>query len=390
MKSFFKLSVAAVLFGAMGFMAAVPASAGEVAKGDNGTLNIGVYVFSRMGMFTPGGSVGESKDGPSALTAYGEGIVNTAATNKDGDLTGIVEMRVRSAGGAQGQETGTPTNVYFTGAELAWRPVENLRIDVGLLPGRDWQERVTQSDQYTGFRPVAQGNDYLWFPEAKRGADITYTIPGDMKIDVGLWLPTDSPNWNSGQPRDDATMWANGGVDNPNTPQDDSGGLAVVTSAYVPHVQITAADWMFSALYGSETLEGSGDGWATTDKSTNSGGAIVFRYNYMENSFAKVGYVMTAFDKFNAYNQAAEETHTTIAAAAQQGIGGPYSVYLEYSTTTDEQGQKGNERQWTVVGFKKNVAGGRVQVFYESDDVKTDAADPDASTFIGVGGALFY
>jgi hypothetical protein len=383
MKSFLKHSIAAVLFGAMGIMAA-SVYAMPVAKSEDGaTLSIGGAVFSRFGQYSPGGGYG-SPDAPAAMTAYGEGIVNVNATNAGGDLSAIIELRVRTGGGQVGANAG---NHYITGAQTQWRPIENLQIDVGLIPYRPWEERITQWNNYTGFRPVPQGNDYLWFPENKRGADITYAIPGDMRIEAGVWLPVDAPNYNSDGAANQASMWSGGAGTNTS----DAAEVPIVTMAYVPHLQITGSNWMFSALYGSETLEASGDGWANSEESVNTGFAVVGRYNYMEGSFAKLGVVSAAHDKFNAYGAPADETHMTMAVAVEQLIGAPYSVYVEYASTENANGVKDSNNTWMAIGFKKSLSsGGRVQVIYESNDSESAAGDPDADTFIGVGFAQPY
>ena len=80
-----------------------------------------------------------------------------------------------------------------------------------------------------------------------------------------------------------------------------------------------------------------------------------------------------------------------MAVAVQQGIGGPYAVYLEYMSTTDENGIKDQDRTWMRVGVKKSFVGGsRVHLDYESNDVKYGGADPDADTFIAVSFVQAY
>ena len=376
MRTFFKLAIAALAM-AVGVLGAVNSVvAAEVAKGDNGTLSIGGVVFSRFGMLTPGGAYGQSPDSPAALTAYGEGILDVTGTNKDGDLSAVIELRVRTGGGQLG-----PPNAgshYITGAETVWRPIQNLRVDVGLIPSRNWEERPTQWDNYTGFRPIPQGDDYDWFPENKRAADITYEMPGDMKIEFGVWLPVDPPTWNSDGPNNTSAEWFGDGNAGTGTP--------VVTSSIVPHLLITGSNFMFSALFGTENLERTGDNWKNSEKSANTGFVVVGRFNYMEQSFVKAGVVSTTDDKFNAFGAPADQTAMTISASVQQSVGVPYSVYLEFMTAKNESGIKDNERQWMAIGFKKSFAGGgRVQVFYESNDAKSAAANPDPDTFIGIG-----
>jgi hypothetical protein len=382
MRIFVKLSIAAIAFGAMLFWAAGPLAAAEVAKSDTGTLNIGGFVNGRFGMLTPGGSIGAA-DAPATFQGHGEGAVQVNAATADGELEGHIDMRIRGAGGQIGGAN--PGDVYFPGAWGTWHPIENLRIDAGLIGYREWEERTTHWENYVGFRPIPVGDEYQWFPEDKRALDITYAIPGDMRIEVGIWIPTDAPTYNSDAGNSGATTYGTGAFDPaaPTTP--------MTKSAYVPHLVLRAADWMFSALYGSETLAVSDNAWVDEEESSNTGMVLVARYNYCPTCFAKVGMTSTTFDKFNAYGQIAEETHTAIAAAVQQGFGGPYAAYIEYMGVTDENGVKDQERTWMRVGVKKMLAGGsRIHLDYESNDAKNAAADPDADTYIAVSFVQAY
>jgi hypothetical protein len=383
MRIFVKLSIAAIALGATLFWAAGPLAAAEVAKGDNGTLSVGGFVNGRFGLLTPKGSMtAGDEDAPASFQGHGEGAIMITAKTADGEVEGHIDNRIR---GQSGQLGGASANGgYLTGAWGTWVPMENLRINAGLIGYLEFEERTTHWENYVGFRPIPVGDEYQWFPENKRALDVTYAIPGDMRIEVGLWIPTDPATYNRDGGNTQAKTYGGSGYDPaaPSTP--------MVKSAYVPHVLVRAADWMVSALYGSETLAvsdptGGGGGWNDSEESANTGMVIVARYNYCPTCFAKAGITTTTYDKFNIDGALAEETHTAMAVAVQQGIGGPYAVYLEYMSTTDENGIKDQDRTWMRVGVKKSFVGGsRVHLDYESNDAKYGGFDPDPDTFIAV------
>jgi hypothetical protein len=170
MKSFFKFSIAAVLFGAMIWSGS--AFAAPVTADSSGTLNVGGIIWANTGYYQPF-EVGEEAPTPGFEVAH-ESRLNVSWQYET--VTAHWEYWMR-----RWQDN---TNGDVILGWVSWMASPNLQIDMGMAQDPSWSERAVDWETHLGVDSVGAPGAYSHlFPEGSPGTDISY-LAGAIKAGV--------------------------------------------------------------------------------------------------------------------------------------------------------------------------------------------------------------
>lgn len=337
MKSFFKLSIAAVLFGAMMFSAS--AFAAEVAKTDNGTLDVNGTVFASTGYFQPAEIGGEAP--PAGLETNSRGHVNFAW--KYEGLTANAQLWFFDRSAAAGGRAFAPM------AWVSWN-AGPVTIDVGSVQDPSWSELAVDWETHMGADSIGQSKGaFYMFPEGTRGTDITFNAGA---IKAGVFL-SDKGLIEGGE-----TDYAAGNQAN----------------TYIAHLEFSQDALWVNFNFGSEAGESAGsvdvdtdgDGetdstaadWGNSESGSNTAMKLAARYS-MGFGKIKVQYISADGDAF-------EEAATDISLGVHINVGAAYA-FVEYESF--DVGGDADPVNYTRVGYRMPVvANASMQFEYEMSD----------------------
>jgi hypothetical protein len=354
MKSFFKLSIAAVAVAAL-VLSAGFASAAEVAKNDNGTLRLDGFGAATFGMvqgFEEGG------EAPPSTFASATDVRLTATWGSD-KVTAQWSKWIRDVDGARG-------NITQDMAQLTWMPIPELRIDMGNLIGVPWKERAIMWDNYYTVSSVHQNYTYAGVIEDVNGLDVGFNI-GSIEVGAGVFsqgLVTGTPNRTGiGLDTDD-----DGAIDA-------SGGS--VANTIVGHIVWKAEGMYLNAAYYTESAESppgtTGTTWADSAGSvSNQLISVTFRINLG----VKIG---VTYNMIDGDNYDAVDPWTSISPSVRMPLGEGETeagVEAELATNggTDDAGAQADSSYIRVFYQMTITPASAWQVEYEMADNGTSTA----------------
>lgn len=343
MKSFLKLSIAAVVFGAMTFAAGF-ASAAEVAKNDNGTLDISGMGSASFGMFQ------------GYEDAAGEAPPSTFATATDVRLNvtyGNDTMKakwskwVRDVDGGRG-------NITQDMAQVTWKPSAQLRIDMGNIIYLPWGDRAILWENYYTVSSVHQSGTYAGYPEDVNGLDIGFDVGSGIEVGAGVF----------------SQGLVGGFANRTDTASIDGDGDGVkdtftVASTIVPHL-IWSQDTMSLRLaYYMESAEG-GPNWGESDTVSNTLISATFKINVGVN-------IGLTFNSSDGDNWEDVDPPTTIAFSVRMPLGeNNTEAGIEGESVAnggvDDKGEQADTTYFRVFYQMGVAVGSTVQVEYEMAD----------------------
>jgi hypothetical protein len=379
MKSFFKLSIAAVAFSAL-VCAGAPAFAMTVGEGENGNrVDVGGFFGVRFGMLTPyEGASGEKAPTQLATASESHLVVGFGNDTAYGQVANYHREDPGSYGWAD----------YWL-HQVTWKPMAGLRVDAGAaLIYFPWSDRAIQWENFQAFRPIpnaAVAAAFRGFMEGNPGIDLTYSVADGVDVGVAVFTAPIIGPWGLGRfvrPDQSGTDAAANGC-----PAENNGSCVgdPVGSTYAIHFVFAQDTLKVNGAYFLENAEDSDDGWVNSDDASNSSLFVTAKYGYdSAGSFVKLTYGMAEFD-----SKIAEETESVIALGADHTLGDG-GVYLEYSMLSNQNGTK-DAASWAQIGYHHNVAAGaRVFVGYEQGVNEPDEGDSTDANFIFVSWVLTF
>jgi hypothetical protein len=375
MKSFLKLSIAAVLFGAM--MLGTSAFAAPVTADSSGKLDVGGIIWANTGYLQPFEQVGTNADGedeleapPTTFEVAHESRLNVSW--KYNSVTAHWEYWMRRW---EGNKTGDVILGW-----VSWMPSESVVIDMGMAQDPSWSERAVDWETHLAVDGVGAPGAYNYlFPEGSPGTDISF-LAGAIK--AGIFIS------------------AKGLVTGTNT--DYAGGNQANT--YVAHVEFSQDALWVAVLFGSETMTGAGldadptvdvdgdgdpanDGdrrsWSDAEEVANTAMGVSARYSFGPGK-VKFQYFMVDGDSFE------DDAPTDMAVGLHFNVG-EAMAFLEYDLLTNggkETGLNGDadkvaDASYMRVGYKMPIdTNSSLQVEYEMQDNGTSTASAPRVGFV--------
>jgi hypothetical protein len=362
MKSFLKLSIAAVLFGAM--MLGTSAFAAPVTADSSGKLDVGGVLWANTG-YVQGFETaeGDSTEAPPATWEVAhETRLNVAWSYES--VTAHWEYWQRDKLGGHG-------DVIL--GWISWMPSSQIRIDMGSAQDPSWSERAVDWETHLGVDAVGAPGAYSYlFPEGSRGTDITFLAGGG--ISAGLFISDKGlvTGKNTGLPSDAAASPVAAGTGTANT--------------YVVHVEYKQDAIWVALLYGMESVtdatatddEGNTVGWGDAEEVSNSSIGVSGSYNFGAGK-VKFQYFMVDGDTFDAK----DAEGNSVDAPTDMAVGLHFNVgeamaFLEYDLKAnggkDDKG-KVADATYARIGYKMPVATNTsLQVEYEMQNDGTSTA----------------
>jgi len=338
MKSFFKLSIAAVLVGAMSWSAT--AFAMEVAKTDAGVpLSLSGYGAVTFGFLTPNEVGGEA---PPSTFATATDVRFTAEWGTE-DVMAHWTKWIRDIDGQAG-------NITQDMGWVTWSPGQ-LRIDVGNIGYVPWGDRAILWENYYTVDSIHQTYTYAGYVEDVNGLDVGFDVGGGIEVGAGIFsqgLVTGTKN------------------------QVPAGSVA---NTYAVHLVWKAEAMSLRAAFFSETAESAVDdpttdavetNWADSESVSNTLISVTFKIDVG----VKIGVTFNTVDG-DAYD--AVDPWTSISPSVRVPLGdNEFGVEAELATNggVDDKGEQADTMYARVFYQMPIAAASFWQVEY---DIKDDA-----------------
>lgn len=349
MKSFLKLSIAAVLFGAMTLSSS--AFAAPVTADSSGKLDVGGIIWVNTGYYQPAEIDGEAP--PAGIEVAHESRLNVKWQYES--VTAHWEYWQR-----RWQDN---TNGDVILGWVSWMPSSNIVIDMGMAQDPSWSERAVDWETHLAVDSVGSWGAYAYlFPEGSPGTDISFLAGGGIKAGVFL-----SPKG----------LIAGGDTDY-------AGGNQANT--YVAHVEWSQDDIWVAVLFGSESGESiptdeNGDpagNWGDAESGSNTAIGVSGRVGF--------GPGKVKFQYFTVDGDAYEDDAPTDMAVGLHFNVGEALAFLEYEihtdSGTDDKGEVA-DRTYARVGYKMPIdTNSSLQVEYEMADDGNSAASAPRVGFV--------
>lgn len=358
MKSFLKLSIAAVLFGAM--MLGTSAFAAPVTADSSGKLDVGGIIWANTGLYQPFEVGGEAP--PPTIEVAHESRLNVSW--KYNSVTAHWEYWMR--------RWADNTNGDVILGWVSWMPSESVVIDMGMAQDPSWSERAVDWETHLAVDSVGAPGAYSHlYPEGSPGTDISF-LAGAIK--AGVFIS------------------AKGLV----TGTDTNYGAGTQANTFVGHVEYKQDAIWVAVLFGSETKEtagvfdqdnsvdtdGDGDPANDGDGGTDWGGAeSVSNTSIGLSGSFNFGAGKVKFQYFNVDGDSYEDDPPSDMAVGLHFNLGEAMAFLEYDLYAnggfDDKGEVA-DKTYARVGYKMPIdTNSSLQVEYEmADDGVSTASAP--------------
>jgi hypothetical protein len=382
MKSFLKLSIAAVLFGAMTLSSS--AFAAPVTADSSGKLDVGGIIWVAAGYYQPyevADANGDLQAPPPSIEVSDEARFNvkwsyeTVTAHWEYWMRDDIGRNDKSGGctDCPGLTFGNQANGDTLLGWINWMPTPAVSIDAGVIQDQSWMERAVDWETHLGTDQVGAPGAYSYmFPEGQSGLDVAY-LAGPIK--AGLFL---SPN---------------GIVSGSNT----NYATGTQANTYVVHVEYKMDTLLWiSVMYGMESGESAapidnGDGvegydWGESESFSNTGIGLS---GWVDVGVGKVKfqYFMVDGDNWDDTEDPDTGDKVTVDAPTDMALAfianvGEAQAFVEYDLSTDtgtDDKDKVADQSYVRVGYKMPIdTNSSLQVEYEMADNGASTASKPA------------